>query len=128
MTTKITDGIQVSIETYYQPEHSSPVHHHYVFSYKVTIQNHSHSSIQLMRRHWHIYDSNGVVREVEGEGVIGLQPIIEPGDSYEYISGCNFRTEIGKMKGTYTVKRLYDDHHFKVAIPQFTMIAPYKLN
>ncbi len=128
MTTKITDGVQVSVESFFQPEQSSPVHHHYVFNYKIRIHNHSHTSIQLMRRHWFIYDSNGVVREVEGEGVIGLQPIIEAGEYHEYVSGCNFRTEIGKMQGTYTMMRLYDGSEFTVVIPQFTMITPYKLN
>ncbi|TAH26125.1 MAG: Co2+/Mg2+ efflux protein ApaG [Cytophagales bacterium] len=128
MTTKITDGVQVSVESFFQPEHSSAVHHHYVFSYKIRIHNHGQSAIQLMRRHWYIFDSNGIVREVEGEGVIGLQPIIESGEFHEYISGCNFRTEIGKMKGTYTMKRLFDDYNFHVVIPQFVMIAPYKLN
>lgn len=128
MTTKITEGVQVSVESSYQAEHSSPVHNHFVFSYKIRIHNHGHSTIQLLRRHWFIYDSNGVVREVEGEGVIGLQPIIEAGEYHEYVSGCNFRTEIGKMKGTYSMRRLYDDYEFKVVIPQFTMITPYKLN
>lgn len=128
MTTKITDGVQVSVESFFQAEHSSPANHHYVFSYKIRIHNHSHETIQLLRRHWFIYDSNGVVREVEGEGVIGLQPFIVAGDYYEYVSGCNFRTEIGKMKGTYTMSRMSDDSEFKVIIPQFTMITPYKLN
>lgn len=128
MATKITEGIQVSVESFFQPEHSSPLHYHFVFSYKIKIHNHGHTAIQLLRRHWHIYDSNGVVREVEGEGVIGLQPIIEAGASHEYVSGCNFRTEIGKMKGTYTMLRLEDDYIFQVTIPQFIMITPYKLN
>ena len=128
MATKITEGIQVSVESFFEPEHSSPAHHHYVFSYKIKIHNHSHSAIQLLRRHWHIYDSNGVVREVEGEGVVGVQPTLEPGASHVYVSGCNFQTEIGKMNGTYTMRRLEDDYIFEVTIPQFNMIAPYKLN
>lgn len=128
MSTKITEGVQVSVESFYQAEHSSPVNNHFVFSYKMKIHNQGPFAIQLLRRHWFIYDSNGVVREVEGEGVVGVQPVIEAGDYLEYISGCNFCTEIGKMKGTYTMRRLNDSYDFKVIIPQFTMITPYKLN
>lgn len=128
MTTKITDGVQVTVESAFQPEQSSPVHSHYVFSYKVRIYNHSHAAVQLLRRHWHIYDSNGTFREVEGEGVVGFQPIIEPNTYHEYMSGCNFKTDIGRMEGTYTMKRINTQQIFKVAIPEFLMIVPFKLN
>ena len=84
--------------------------------------------MQLLRRHWYIYDSNGTVREVEGEGVVGLQPVIEPGEIHEYVSGCNLRTSIGKMTGTYLVERVVDGKQFQVQIPEFNMIAPYRLN
>ena len=128
MITEITDGVKVTVSTSYQPEYSSPVQSHYVFTYKILIENNSDYTVQLLRRHWHIYDTNGVVREVEGDGVVGQQPVLEPGESHEYISGCNLKTEVGKMKGTYLMERIVDGKNFKVNIPQFVMVVPYKNN
>lgn len=128
MIAKITDGVKVMVETVYQPEYSNPANEHYMFAYRIVIENLSDYSIQLLRRHWHIFDSNGSHREVEGEGVVGIQPIIEPGESHEYVSGCNLKTDIGSMKGTYQMKRLLDGIQFTVTIPEFTLIAPFKLN
>ncbi|MBB3836657.1 MULTISPECIES: Co2+/Mg2+ efflux protein ApaG [Runella] len=128
MTSAITEGVRVSVMTQYQPEYSSPAQAHFVFTYRITIENHSEHTVQLLRRHWHIFDSNGTIREVEGEGVVGQQPTLEPGEIHEYVSGCNLRTSIGKMVGTYLMERLVDGKQFNVAIPEFTMIAPYRLN
>jgi ApaG protein len=128
MVTEITEGVKVSVATSYQPEYSSPVQSHYVFTYKILIENHSQYTIQLLKRHWYIFDANGVVREVEGDGVVGQQPILEPGEIHEYVSGCNLKTELGKMKGTYLMERVVDGKHFDVNIPQFVMTVPYKLN
>ena len=128
MITEITDGVKVSVTTSFQPEYSSPVQSHYVFTYKIIIENRSDYTVQLLRRHWYIYDINGVTREVEGDGVVGQQPILNPGESHEYISGCNLKTEIGKMKGTYTMERVADGSYFKVNIPEFVMVVPYKNN
>jgi len=99
-----------------------------VFNYKIQIENNSDYTIQLLRRHWFISDSNGIVRQVEGEGVVGQQPIIEPGESYEYISGCNLTTEMGKMVGTYQMSRHLDESRFEVNIPAFQLIVPHRLN
>ncbi|WP_374166135.1 Co2+/Mg2+ efflux protein ApaG [Arcticibacter sp. MXS-1] len=128
MVTQITEGVKISVETVYQPEYSNPLHDHYMFAYKINIENLTEYSVQLMRRHWHIFDSNGSHREVEGEGVVGLQPVIEPGSSHEYVSGCNLKTDIGSMKGSYEMRRLVDSEEFEVRIPEFLMIAPYKMN
>jgi len=128
MVTQITDGVKITVETTYQPESSSPLQAHYVFTYCIKIENNSNFTIQLLRRHWHIYDSKGVVREVQGEGIVGQQPILESGDIHEYVSGCNLKTEIGKMKGTYLMERVLDGSRFKVNIPEFVMIVPFKLN
>ena len=128
MITEITNGVKVSVATSYQPEYSSPVQYHFVFTYKILIENNSENTIQLLRRHWYIFDSNGTVREVEGDGVVGQQPVMEPGESHEYVSGCNLKTEIGKMKGVYLMERVVDGKQFNVNIPQFTMEVPYKLN
>lgn len=128
MVTKITDGVKISVETIYQPEYSNPANEHFMFAYRVNIENLSDNSIQLLNRHWHIFDSNGTRREVEGEGVVGQQPVIEPGDVHEYVSGCNLKTDMGSMKGSYEMQRVVDQVRFRVNIPEFYLIAPYKLN
>ncbi|MBC6110164.1 Co2+/Mg2+ efflux protein ApaG [Pedobacter fastidiosus] len=128
MVTAITDGVKVSVETIYQPEYSNPANEHFMFAYRVEISNLSDYAVQLMRRQWFIFDSNSSRREVEGEGVVGVQPIINPGETHVYVSGCNLKTDIGSMEGKYLMKRLTDDSEFEVDIPQFLLIAPYKLN
>lgn len=128
MVTKITDGVKISVETIYQPEYSNPANEHFMFAYRVNIENLTENSVQLLNRHWHIFDSNGTKREVEGEGVVGQQPVIEPGDNHEYVSGCNLKTDIGSMRGSYEMERIVDGLKFRVNIPEFYLIAPYKLN
>jgi len=128
MVTEITKGIKVSVETEYQPAYSSPSQYHYVFTYRITIENHSEYTIQLLRRHWHIYDAGFTQREVEGEGVVGQQPVLEPGQAHQYVSGCNLKSGIGKMIGTYLMERVVDGVTLQVNIPEFTMIAPLRLN
>ncbi|GAA3975646.1 Co2+/Mg2+ efflux protein ApaG [Pedobacter ginsengiterrae] len=128
MVTAITDGIKVSVETIYQPEYSNPANEHFMFAYRVEISNLSDYPVQLMRRQWFIFDSNSSSREVEGEGVVGLQPIIEPGESHVYVSGCNLKTDMGSMQGKYLMKRIVDDAEFDVDIPEFQLVAPYRLN
>ncbi len=128
MVTEITEGVKVTVLTEYQSEYSSPLQEHFVFTYKISIENCSEYTVQLLRRHWYIHDGNGILREVEGEGVVGVQPVLEPGEHHEYVSGCNLKTSIGKMYGTYLMERIVDGKHFKVRIPEFTMIVPYRLN
>jgi len=128
MLTEITQGVRVTVETEYQPSYSSPSQYHYVFTYRITIENQSDFTIQLKRRHWHIYDAGFVAREVEGEGVVGQQPVLEPGQQHQYVSGCNLKSGIGKMAGTYKMERIVDGTKFSVNIPEFTMVAPLRLN
>ncbi|WDF55311.1 Co2+/Mg2+ efflux protein ApaG [Mucilaginibacter sp. KACC 22063] len=128
MVTTITDGVKVSVETQYQPEYSNPASDHYMFAYKINIENLSDYTVQLLRRRWDIYDSNGTHRVVEGDGVVGEQPVIEPGKSHEYVSGCNLKSDIGRMKGEYQMIRTMDNALFEVEIPEFFMVAPYRLN
>jgi ApaG protein len=128
MVAQITDGVKVTVHTEFQDEYSAPVQDHYVFTYKITIENNSAYTIQLLRRHWWIYDALGQNREVEGEGVIGQQPVLEPGEIHEYVSGCNLKSGIGKMVGTYQMQRIVDGSSFKVRIPEFSMIVPWRLN
>jgi len=128
MVTEITEGVRVSVVTEYQPDYSSPDQAHYVFTYRVTIENNSNMTLKLLRRKWHIVDASYPERQVEGEGIVGKQPILEPGKSHQYVSGCNLKTGIGKMYGNYLMERQVDGRHIQVAIPEFTMIVPYRLN
>lgn len=128
MVTAITHNIKISVDTSYEDDHSNPANDHFMFAYRITIENLSEYTIQLMRRKWLIFDSSGVEREVEGEGVVGQQPVIQPGEQHVYVSGCQLTTEIGSMKGEYQMLRLADDTVFNVEIPQFELIATYRLN
>lgn len=128
IVSKSSAGVKISVEVFYQSEYSNPTNNEFMFAYKVTIENGNSFAIKLMRRHWFIFDGAGNEREVEGEGVIGMQPIIQPNTSYTYISGCNLRTEMGKMYGTYQMENIQTNSHFTVQIPLFEMIVPFKLN
>lgn len=128
MITEITQGVKVTVETEYQSSYSSPSQYHYVFTYRITIENQSDFTIQLLRRHWHIHDAGFSIREVEGEGVVGQQPVLEPGQTHQYVSGCNLKSGIGKMVGTYQMERVVDGNKFQVNVPEFTMVAPVRLN
>ena len=128
MVTQTTNDVKVSVETVYQPEYSNPDNGHFMFAYRITIENLGDHSVQLLRRHWYIFDSNGTHREVEGEGVVGLQPVVEPGETYQYVSGCNLKTDMGNMGGTYLMMRELDHTFFEVDIPTFDLIASHRLN
>ena len=128
MIAQITQGVKVTVETEYQPSYSSPSQYHYVFTYRITIENQSDFTIQLLRRHWYIHDAGFTPREVEGEGVVGQQPVLEPGQVHQYVSGCNLKSGLGKMVGTYLMEKVVDGTTFRVQIPEFTMVAPLRLN
>ncbi len=128
MVKTTTNSIEISVEVMYSMQQSIPRENHYFFIYFITIQNNSECSVQLLKRHWDIFDSISEFRSVDGEGVIGETPILAPGEKFEYNSGCNLTTDIGYMKGFYTMKNLVDLREFDVAIPKFDLIAPSKLN
>ena len=128
METDITNGIKVSVETFYQPAYSRPLEFKFIFSYQITIENLSTETVQLLRRHWYIVDSNGTTREVEGEGVIGQQPILNPGETHQYSSWSHLATGLGKMYGSYLMLRTSDQRKFDAHIPEFQLIAPFKNN
>lgn len=128
MASKISEGIEVSVETFYQPDYSNPMAGEFMFAYRITIENRNSFPVKLHRRHWHIFDSNGQTQEVEGEGVVGVQPLLNPGEKYSYVSGCNLRTEIGKMYGTYLMENITNKQTFEVNIPAFEMVVPFKNN
>src|SRR5690554_8165682 len=104
MVTEITHGVKVSVSTSYQPEYSSPGQAHFVFTYRILIETTSEYTVQLLKRHWYIHNANGLVREVKSDGVVGQQPVLESGESHEYVSGCNIKTELGKMLSTYLME------------------------
>ena len=128
MISKISEGVTISVETFYQPDYSNVMDSEFMFAYRITIENNNGFPIRLLRRHWFIFDSNSTHREVEGEGVIGIQPVINPGDKYQYISGCNLRTELGRMHGTYSMENVSNKKTFSVNIPAFEMTVPFKMN
>lgn len=128
MESILTEGVRISVEQFYQSEHSNPLQREFMFAYRITIENNNSFPVQLLRRHWHISDSNTEQREVEGEGVIGVQPIIAPNERYQYISGCNLKSELGMMHGTYLMENLHTKKTFQARIPAFQMEAPLKLN
>ncbi len=128
MTTALTSGINISIDCSYEDRFSNPENELFMFSYKIEIENKNQFPIQLLRRHWHIIDSTTQSREVDGEGVIGEQPIIMPGDTFAYRSSCDFRTDTGKMCGYYIMENLETHDTFEVEIPEFLLMVPHKLN
>lgn len=123
MATAITEGIKISVEASYQKEFSNPNMHHFVFTYKVTIQNFNLFTVQLLRRRWEIHDAAESLKLVEGEGVVGQQPVLEPGNSHTYLSGCTIKSGMGKMKGYFYVEKLNDGKMLTVTIPEFQLIA-----
>ncbi len=97
----VTEGIRVAVDARYSPEHSQPEGDRWFFLYTITITNERQETVQLISRHWTIVDATGDEEEVRGLGVVGDQPVLEPGDSYEYTSGCPLQTPFGSMEGSY---------------------------
>ncbi len=128
METKITHGIRISVEHHYQPAHSEPHRKYYLHVYDITIENRNAYAVQLLRRHWIIDEDSGVRNEVSGEGVIGIQPVIQPGGLHAYSSYCILTSEVGRMRGVYVMQRLDDNTVFEVQIPAFVLVLPGKLN
>ena len=121
------ENIEVSVETRYLPEQSAPEHSRFVFSYHITISNCGNESAQLLRRHWFITDGDQNVEEVQGDGVIGQQPLILPGEHYEYSSGTIMKTSVGSMHGYY---EMVDSagNTFQALIPPFTLALPNQVH
>lgn len=128
MPTAITNDVKITVEVAYQNTQVSSPDYEHMFAYRITIQNKGDYTIKLLRRHWFIIDLNNAKKEVEGEGIVGLQPVLEPGETHQYVSGCAIQAEIGLMHGTYLMERQIDGELFKVAIPKFNLIAPFRMN
>jgi len=120
-----TEAISVSVEPIYLDDHSAPDENHYVWAYHVRIENRGQSTVQLLTRHWKITDSMGQIQEVRGDGVVGEQPVLDPGEVFEYTSGTPLATPSGIMAGSYHM--LADGgRRFKVEIPPFSLDSPYQ--
>lgn len=118
-----TQAISVSVMPVYIDERSDPENGQYFWAYRVQITNQGDSAVQLISRYWHITDANGRVEEVSGPGVVGEQPVIRGGDSFEYTSGCPLSTPSGIMTGHYVMQRA-DGTSFRVTIPAFSLDLP----
>ena len=116
-------SIVITVEPYYLDDESEPVDHRYVWAYKVTIQNRGDDTVQLKSRYWRITDAQGRTQEVRGEGVVGEQPILAPGESFEYTSGTPLTTSSGIMVGRYYMETV-DGRGLEVDIPAFSLDSP----
>lgn len=127
VSTAVTRGIRVSVESSYLAEQSAPRDERYVFAYKVRIINESRATVTLKSRHWVITDAEGKVEEVRGPGVVGAQPTLRPGQGFEYTSGCVLTTPRGTMHGTYQMAT-EGSEGFDAEIAPFALALPYTLN
>ena len=123
----ITHSVEVRVEAYFLEEQSDAEKGLFTFAYRVKLKNLGQDTVQLLRRHWVITDSTGHVRHVKGDGVVGEQPVLQPGQSYEYVSGSRLESPIGSMEGTYQMVNQKGES-FEVKIPQFTLAVPSVLN
>ena len=119
----VTRGIRVQVRARYSPEHSDPAQSQWFFLYTIRISNEGDTVTQLVSRHWIIVDGTGHTEEVRGDGVIGQQPTLEPGQSFEYTSGCPLGTPFGSMSGTYEMQRV-DGVAFEAEIALFELVLP----
>ncbi|MCX7550813.1 Co2+/Mg2+ efflux protein ApaG [Xanthomarina sp. F2636L] len=128
MVQQITKGIKISVETTFEGTFYKDYRIQFAFGYKVTIENQSKDQVQLYARHWNILDALNNIETVTGEGVIGKKPVLKPGESYTYTSGCLLSSPFGAMYGNYSMINIATSKKFKVAIPTFKLSAPYALN
>lgn len=127
MFSETTDRIVVTVKPTYLEDQSSPEENRYVWAYRVRIENRGAERVQLLNRHWRITDATGRKSEVRGPGVVGEQPVLEPGQSFEYTSGCPLPTASGFMVGTYEMIRPSGER-FDVRIPLFSLDSPHAMN
>lgn len=125
---QVTSGIRISVLSRFEPGVSNPASDSFVFSYHIFIENVNEYAVKLTRRHWFIFDSCGIENEVEGAGVIGETPVIEPNTIYQYSSGCSLRSPFGCMQGYYSMEVEGGNKIFRVEVPKFLLEAPYLLN
>lgn len=119
----ITRGVTVRVSVTYLPDQSEPAHGRWFWAYHIRIENDGDGTVQLLTRHWIITDGRGGQEEVRGDGVVGDQPMIDPGESYDYVSGCPLKTPSGSMEGSYGMIDA-DGTPFEIAIPAFLLQSP----
>lgn len=117
----------MTVSPFYLEEHSNPPEDKYLHGYQITIENLGRKTVKLLFRHWYIFDSNLQYKEVKGEGVIGKQPTLAPGESYTYNSWCPLETTFGSMHGSFTFADISNGIHIKVDIPRFLLIPAFQL-
>jgi len=122
-----TAGVRVEVRSRYSHRQSQPEHKRWFFIYTVTITNESDRSVQLLARHWIVENANGEMDEIRGDGVVGEQPVLAPGEPFEYSSGCHLSTPFGSMRGTYTML-VEDGSTFEADIAPFTLSEPYTVH
>ncbi len=128
MITQVTKGIKISVQTTFEGTFFKNYKMHYAFGYTITIENQSRETVQLVSRHWDVLDSLKEIETVDGEGVIGKKPVIRPGKSHTYSSGCLLASPIGAMRGFYNMVDVSSTETFEVEIPTFKFAAPFALN
>jgi len=126
MYCETTAGITITVKPYYLEDQSAPEQSHYVWAYQVRIENNGSRTVQLRNRHWRITDSHGRTQEVRGAGVVGEQPVLRPGDSFEYTSGTPLPTPSGIMAGSYQMEASDTGERFEVRIPSFSLDSPHQ--
>lgn len=125
---KISSGIRISVQTILNMEVSLVDQNRFFYNYHITIENINPYPVCLLKRHWEIFDSLHELRVVDGDGVVGLTPVIQPNEKFSYSSGCDMFSEVGFMKGYYTFERLDKNLYFEVEVPKFDLIFFGKLN
>ena len=128
MIQQVTRGIKISIETNFEGTFYKNYRVHFAFGYRITIENQSKDSVQLTSRFWRIKDALNKTEIVEGEGVIGTKPVLKPGESHTYKSGCLLTSPFGAMSGFYSMINFTSTRKFRVSIPSFKLSAPFALN
>ena len=122
--TAVTRDISVSVETQFLENDSDPADHYFVWAYRITIQNQGQETVQLLTRHWQITDAMGRMQEVRGEGVVGEQPVLAPGEHFTYSSGTPLATASGFMRGSYHMKN-HDGARFDIEVPACSLDSPH---
>lgn len=128
MSNTVTRGIRIQVRPRYLTEQSNPEGGQYVFAYHITIRNEGVETVQLRSRHWVITDGEGQVEEVRGPGVVGHQPMLRPGEEFQYTSGCPLSTPVGTMQGAFTMELQEGGERFDADIAAFTLAVPRALN
>jgi ApaG protein len=128
MVSQITRGIKISVLTTFEGTYFKNHKIHFAFSYEISIENHSKDSVQLKSRHWEIFDSLNDFEIVDGEGVIGKKPVLKPGETHTYSSGCLLASPFGAMRGHFNMINFTSTKNFKVIVPTFKLSAPFALN